>query len=216
MSTAPADNFRRAGSASEPRPVRDPATRRPAARPAGRQEDRDDRRHRLHRRAVAVEDPHRAARTPSRRCWSAASGSAGARDRVVALVKKPIFAAVREAYGGAEELVDARIEVIEGDLPGVPELPADLDVVVHCAGDVSFDPPIDQAFTTNVIGTKALMDRILQAVTDDDGTRSRCRTTCTSPPRTPPAGAGARSRRLRMSTTSTTTPRPRPGWPCGT
>src|SRR6187200_3321044 len=59
-------------------------------------------------------------------------GSATARDRVIALVKKPIFASVREAYGGAEELVDARIEVIEGDLPGVPELPADLDVVVHC------------------------------------------------------------------------------------
>ncbi len=71
------------------------------------------------------------------------------------------------------ELVDARIEVIEGDLPGVPELPADLDVVVHCAGDVSFDPPIDQAFTTNVIGTKALLDRILQAVTDADGVRTK-------------------------------------------
>ena len=45
----------------------------------------------------------------------------------------------------------------------------DLDIVVHCAGDVSFDPPIDQAFTTNVIGTKALMDRMLEAVTDEAG-----------------------------------------------
>ena len=72
-----------------------------------------------------------------------------------------------------EQLLDARIEVIEGDLPNVPALPADLDVVVHCAGDVSFDPPIDQAFTTNVIGTKALMDRMLEAVTDDDGGRSK-------------------------------------------
>ena len=99
--------------------------------------------------------------------------SAGARDRVISLVKKPIFASVREAYGGAAELVDARIEVIEGDLPGVSELPADLDVVVHCAGDVSFDPPIDQAFTTNVIGTKALLDRVLQAVTDADGARTK-------------------------------------------
>ena len=54
--------------------------------------------------------------------------------------------------------------MIEGDLPNVPQLPADLDVVVHCAGDVSFDPPIDQAFTTNVVGTKALMDRMLEAV----------------------------------------------------
>src|SRR3712207_833652 len=47
-------------------------------------------------------------------------GSAAAHDRVVSLVKKPIFADVREAAGGAEALVEARIEVIEGDLPGVP------------------------------------------------------------------------------------------------
>ena len=90
-------------------------------------------------------------------------GSAAARDRVIALVKKPIFAERSARRPAApSELLDARIEVIEGDLPDVPELPADLDVVVHCAGDVSFDPPIDQAFTTNVIGTKALMDRMLR------------------------------------------------------
>jgi alcohol-forming fatty acyl-CoA reductase len=94
-------------------------------------------------------------------------GSASARDRMIALVKKPIFNHVRNAAGGAEELLDARIEVIEGDLPNVPQLPVDLDIVVHCAGDVSFDPPIDQAFTTNVIGTKALMDRMLDAVTEE-------------------------------------------------
>src|SRR4026208_1279944 len=35
-------------------------------------------------------------------------GSASARDRMIALVKKPIFASVREAYGGAAELGDAR------------------------------------------------------------------------------------------------------------
>ncbi len=96
-------------------------------------------------------------------------GSATAYDRVLSLLKKPIFAELRDAAGGAAELLDARIEVIQGDLPSVPELPADLDVVVHCAGDVSFDPPIDQAFTTNVIGTKALMDRMIDAVREPDG-----------------------------------------------
>lgn len=96
-------------------------------------------------------------------------GSASARDRMIALVKKPIFTDVREAAGGAAELLDSRVEIIEGDLPNVPRLPADLDIVVHCAGDVSFDPPIDQAFATNVIGTKALLDRMLEAVTDDHG-----------------------------------------------
>jgi fatty acyl-CoA reductase len=100
-------------------------------------------------------------------------GSASARDRMIAVVKKPIFAEPREAAGGAAELLDTRVEVIEGDLPNVPELPADLDVVVHCAGDVSFDPPIDQAFTTNVIGTKALMERMLAAVTDENGQRRK-------------------------------------------
>jgi fatty acyl-CoA reductase len=100
-------------------------------------------------------------------------GSATARDRVVSLVKKPIFADVREAAGGAEALVDARVEVIEGDLPNVPALPRDLDVLVHCAGDVSFDPPIDQAFTTNVVGTKALMERMLEACRGEDGAPDR-------------------------------------------
>ncbi len=138
-------------------------------------------------------------------------GSAGARDRVISLVKKAIFTEVREAAGGAAELVDARIEIIEGDLPNVPDLPADLDVLVHCAGDVSFDPPIDQAFTTNVIGTKALMDKMLEAVTDATATGPRCRTTSTSPRRTRPAGVAAPSPRRRTSTASTTTSRPRPG-----
>jgi alcohol-forming fatty acyl-CoA reductase len=96
-------------------------------------------------------------------------GSASAQDRMIAVVKKPIFDDLREAAGGAAELLDTRVEVIEGDLPNVPRLPTDLDIVVHCAGDVSFDPPIDQAFTTNVIGTKALLDRMLEAITDDAG-----------------------------------------------
>jgi len=98
-------------------------------------------------------------------------GSASARDRMLGVVKKPIFNDIREGAGGASELLDSRIEVIEGDLPNVPQLPTDLDIVVHCAGDVSFDPPIDQAFTTNVIGTKALLDRMLEAVTDENGQR---------------------------------------------
>ncbi|MDN5762510.1 MAG: HAD-IB family hydrolase [Microlunatus sp.] len=96
--------------------------------------------------------------------------SAGARDRMIGVVKKEIFKAAREAAGGPEALLDSRIDVIEGDLPNVPRLPSDIDVVVHCAGDVSFDPPIDQAFTTNVVGTKALMQRMIEACSADDGT----------------------------------------------
>ena len=33
-----------------------------------------------------------------------------------------------------------------------PALPRDLDVLVHCAGEVSFDPPIDEGFQTNLLG----------------------------------------------------------------
>lgn len=83
-------------------------------------------------------------------------------ERVAAVLRKPTFAAARERAGGHEALL-ARVEVLEGDLARVPPLPSDLDVVVHCAGDVSFDPPIQDAFATNVDGTQALLTRVLEA-----------------------------------------------------
>jgi fatty acyl-CoA reductase len=84
------------------------------------------------------------------------------RDRVAALLRKKTFAAAAEREGGAARLLE-RVGVIEGDLGDVPELPDDLDVVVHCASDVSFDPPIQDAFTTNVLGTQGLVTRVVQA-----------------------------------------------------
>jgi alcohol-forming fatty acyl-CoA reductase len=83
-------------------------------------------------------------------------------DRVAALLRKPTFAAAAERAGGVDALA-ARVRVIEGDLADVPVLPTDLDVVVHCAGDVSFDPTIQDAITTNVIGTHGLVRRVLAA-----------------------------------------------------
>ena len=100
-------------------------------------------------------------------------GSASAVDRVSGLLRKPIFADAVAAAGGIAALLEQRVEVIEGDLPNVPELPADLDVLVHCAGDVSFDPPIDQAFSTNVVGTQVLLERMLAAVRGEDGTPTK-------------------------------------------
>ena len=108
-------------------------------------------------------------------------GSASARDRMIALVKKPIFNDLRTSAGGAAELLDTRVEIIEGDLPNVPQLPADLDIVVHCAGDVSFDPPIDQAFTTNVIGTKALIETPRANRSTSASSRGACNTRCGLP-----------------------------------
>ncbi|WP_022910313.1 HAD-IB family hydrolase [Aestuariimicrobium kwangyangense] len=100
-------------------------------------------------------------------------GSVTAHERVVSLARKKIFKPLVEAAGGPEQLVDDRIEVIEGDLPHVPDLPRDLDVLIHCAGDVSFDPPIDEAFKTNVLGTQALIGKLIEACTDQDGTLHR-------------------------------------------
>lgn len=100
-------------------------------------------------------------------------GPLRARDRVIALLEKPIFTELREAAGGAEALLESRVQVIEGDLPNVPELPRDMDVLIHCAGDVSFDPPIDKAFNTNVVGTRALMTRLREAFSDADGNLER-------------------------------------------
>ena len=56
-----------------------------------------------------------------------------------------------------------RVTALEGDLADVPPLPDDLDAVVHCAGDVSFDPPVDEGFRTNVVGTRELLQRIRSA-----------------------------------------------------
>jgi HAD superfamily hydrolase (TIGR01490 family) len=89
-------------------------------------------------------------------------GSTTGAGRVRALLRKPVFADLCEAAGGAEALLEARIRVLEGDMADVPPLPSDLDAVVHCAGDVSFDPPVDKGFVTNVVGTRNLLDRLAE------------------------------------------------------
>lgn len=100
-------------------------------------------------------------------------GSLTAEKRVQQLLGKKIFKDIVKAAGGVEPLMAERVQVIEGDLPQVPVLPRDIDVLVHCAGDVSFDPPIDQAFMTNVVGTKALLSRFLESCSDEQGNLER-------------------------------------------
>jgi HAD superfamily hydrolase (TIGR01490 family) len=90
-------------------------------------------------------------------------GSAPGSSRIEALLRKPIFEEVVAHAGGVEALMQARVAVLEGDLAAPPMLPPDLDAVVHCAGDVSFDPPVDEAFRTNVVGTRELLARVDEA-----------------------------------------------------
>jgi alcohol-forming fatty acyl-CoA reductase len=84
--------------------------------------------------------------------------------RVRELLGRPAFEAFREAGGpGAADLALAeRLEIVEGDVSGEPPaMPGDLDLVFHCAASVSFDPPIDQAFQTNVLGAVRLYEAVL-------------------------------------------------------
>jgi len=91
-----------------------------------------------------------------------ARGSTSGAARMGALLGKAIFADVVKAAGGIEALLATRVRVVEGDLSDVPELPRDLDAVVHCAGEVSFDPPVDEALRTNVVGTRDLLARVAE------------------------------------------------------
>ncbi len=79
--------------------------------------------------------------------------------RLAGLIAKPAFTAWRERVGadGVEQALRERVTVLEGDLARMPTLPADLDIVIHCAGEVSFDPPIDMGFTTNLGGVQELL-----------------------------------------------------------
>jgi len=73
-------------------------------------------------------------------------------------LRKPAFAALRKRVGdGAVETLAARVQVLDGDLASMPDLPADIDLVIHCAGEVSFDPPIDEGFATNLGGVRELL-----------------------------------------------------------
>ncbi len=92
-------------------------------------------------------------------------GSAGGADRLRTLLRKPVFTAWRERVGdeAVEKAVAERIRIIDGSLSRVPELPKDLDLVIHSAASVSFDPPIDQAFDTNVGGAMNLYEALLAA-----------------------------------------------------
>ena len=84
-------------------------------------------------------------------------------DRVRALLRGPAFAALRERED-VDALVGGRVQVVEGELGReLGPLPGDVDVLLHSAGEVSFDPPLDEAFRTNLTGTLALLRAVREA-----------------------------------------------------
>ena len=95
-------------------------------------------------------------------------GSQTGQDRLRRLLRKPVFKDWRAAVGseGVERTVRERITVLDGSMTAIPELPSDLDVVIHSASTVSFDPPIHEAFDTNVNGAVSLYEALLASGSD--------------------------------------------------
>jgi fatty acyl-CoA reductase len=90
-----------------------------------------------------------------------ARGDLTARHRVQQVLNGPAFGRLRGRCGDdLSPLLEDHITVLEGDLDEIPALPDDLDIVIHCAGEVSFDPAIDDGFATNVFGTLKLLAAI--------------------------------------------------------
>jgi fatty acyl-CoA reductase len=95
-------------------------------------------------------------------------GSATTETRLANLLRKPVFKAWKEKVGDEEaaRVLAERVSVVAGSLTSISELPGDIDVVIHGASTVSFDPPIDEAFDTNVGGALGLYGALLASGSD--------------------------------------------------
>ena len=95
-------------------------------------------------------------------------GSATTETRLANLMRKPVFKAWKERVGEEEaaRIVAERVRVVSGSLTSIADLPGDIDVVIHGASTVSFDPPIDEAFDTNVGGALGLYGALLESGSD--------------------------------------------------
>ncbi|CAN5555202.1 HAD-IB family hydrolase [soil metagenome] len=95
-------------------------------------------------------------------------GSQTAEARLANMLRKPVFKSWMDRVGEDEARRQwaERVNVIDGSLSNVGTLPKDLDVVIHSASTVSFDPPIDEAFDTNVGGAHGVYGAILASGSD--------------------------------------------------
>lgn len=96
-------------------------------------------------------------------------GATSGQTRLTNLLRKPVFANWIESVGGpdaAAAVFAERVRAVDGSLSRIDALPTDIDVVIHSASTVSFDPPIDEAFDTNVGGANVVYDAILASGAD--------------------------------------------------
>ncbi|MFI7480792.1 HAD-IB family hydrolase [Kocuria sp. M1R5S2] len=95
-------------------------------------------------------------------------GSITGEQRLRQLLRKPVFRTWRESLGEeeAKRSFAERTAVLEGDLSALAELTEPFDVVIHSASTVSFDPPIHEAFSSNVGGATGLYDALLASGQD--------------------------------------------------
>ncbi|HJU57159.1 MAG TPA: HAD-IB family hydrolase [Actinomycetota bacterium] len=90
-------------------------------------------------------------------------GSSG-RQRVESLMGRPTFNTLHDRVGAdaVKRMLDERVDVVDGDFSAEAlELPGGIDVVIHCAATVAFDPPIDEGFQTNLNGAVRLYEAVL-------------------------------------------------------
>src|SRR5215212_2777987 len=89
---------------------------------------------------------------------------ATSRQRVEYLLRKPAFTVLRDRHGEDElrGLLDERTVIVDGDFSrSEPDLPGGIDIAIHSAAAVSFDPPIDDGFQTNLLGAMNLYRAVL-------------------------------------------------------
>jgi long-chain acyl-CoA synthetase len=80
------------------------------------------------------------------------------------VVTSPPFDPLRERYGAAfEDFVRDKVRVVNGDVgedrlgfteAEAEEVATDIDVLINSAGNVTFNPPLESALRTNVVGTQ--------------------------------------------------------------
>lgn len=76
--------------------------------------------------------------------------------RLLAETDRDVVALTRRPLGWEH----ARLRVLQADLlqRPLPQLPRDVDLVIHCAASVAFDLPLAEQRAINVDGTRALLD----------------------------------------------------------